>query len=68
MKSRKEPTLAVVLTIALLFLFAAAPRCVMPQAVQGRTVSSRTSDGLAAIDAASQRGKYLFVFFWKVSI
>ena len=65
MKSRTEPTLAVVATIALLGLFAAPPRCVTAQAVRGRTVSSGTGKGLAAIDAASRSGKYLFVFFWK---
>ena len=44
---------------------AAGPSTAVAQAVQGRTVSSSTSKGLAAIDAAAGNGKYLFVFFWK---
>ena len=62
---RMEPTLAVVLTTVLLGLFMAPPRRGAAQTIQGRTVSSGASKGLAAIDTAARSGKYLFVFFWK---
>lgn len=62
---RTKPRLAVILTITVLGLFAATPRHVVAQAFQGRTVSPSTSRGLAAMDAAAQNGKYLFIFFWK---
>jgi len=63
--SRREPTPAIVMAIVLLSPFMAVPGQVMAQAVQGRTVSSSTSKGLAAIDAAARDGKYTFIFFWK---
>jgi len=67
MKSRREPTLAIATAIVLLGLCVPVPRHVMAQAVQGRTVSSGTSKGLAAIDAAARSGKYMFIFFWKAN-
>ncbi|MFH1918458.1 MAG: hypothetical protein ABIP48_01030 [Planctomycetota bacterium] len=67
MKSGKEPAFAAAMGILLLGLLMAAPRHVTAQAVRGQTVSSGTSTGLAAIDAAARDGKYLFIFFWKAN-
>ncbi len=67
MRNREEPTLAIVMAIVLPGLFMAVPGDVMAQAVQGRTVSSSASQGMAAIDAAAKDGKYLYIFFWKTN-
>ena len=68
--SRREPTLAVVITIALSgFVMAtarqAAAQSGQPYAVASRTTPTSTSKGLAAIDSAARSGKHLFIFFWK---
>lgn len=65
MRSRREPTLAVVSTIALLGLCMAMPCQVVAQPAEGRTVASGTSRGMAAVNGAARNGKYLFIFFWK---
>jgi len=67
---RTEPTLAVVMTIALSgFLMATARQAVaqsgQPYVVASRTTPASTSKGLAAIDLAARSGKHLFIFFWK---
>jgi len=67
MTSRREPTLAVVSTIALLGLGMAMPCQVVAQPVQERTVASGTSRGMAAVHGAARNGKYLFIFFWKAN-
>jgi len=72
MKSRKEPTFAVLTTIALCGLLPATQRQGMAQTSPGYSVASRTvtpsaSKGLAAIDEAVRDGKYLFIFFWKAN-
>ena len=63
--SRREPTPAIVMAIAMLGPLLTLPGHLVAQTVQGRPVSSGTSLGLAAIDAAARDGKYLFLFFWK---
>ncbi len=68
--SRREPTLAVVMTIALSgFVMAtahqAAAQSRQPYAVASRTTPTSTSKGLTAIDLAARNGKHLFIFFWK---
>ena len=67
MRSRREPTLAVVSTIALLGLCMAMPCQVVAQPGQERTVASGTSRGMAAINGAARNGRYLFIFFWKAN-
>jgi hypothetical protein len=68
--SRTEPTLAVVMTIALSgFVMSPASQAVAQSgqsyAVASRTTPASTSKGLAAIDLAARSGKHLFIFFWK---
>ena len=63
-RSTKRP-LAVVITIALLGIFLAAPCLTMADAIAERAAPSTTSRGLAAMDEAAANGKYLFIFFWK---
>ena len=70
--SRREPTLAVVATIALCGLVMATARQAVaqthqPYAVASSTTPTSTSKGLAAIDSATRGGKYLFIFFWKTN-
>lgn len=68
--SRTEPTLAVVMTIALSgFVTSTAGQAVAQSgqsyAVASRTTPASTSKGLAAIDLAARSDKHLFIFFWK---
>ncbi len=70
--SRKEPTLAVVMAIALCCLVMATARQAMaqshkPYAVAARTKMPSTSKGLAAMKAAASNSKHLFIFFWKAN-
>jgi hypothetical protein len=70
--SRKEPTLAVVLTIALCCLVMATARQAMaqsrkPYAIASRTKMQSTSKALAAMEAAANNGKHLFIFFWNAN-
>jgi hypothetical protein len=67
MRSRKEPTLAVVTAIALFGVFTAAPCSSMTGLRVVQAATPGTSQGLTAIDAAARSGKYLFVFFWKAN-
>jgi len=67
MRSRREPARVAVTTMALLAIWLVVPSQVVAQAVQGRTTSSGTSGGMAAIDAAARSGKYLFIFFWNAN-
>jgi len=65
MKRERKQATTIVATTVLLGLLAATPHPAMAQDVQWRPVSSSTSKGMSAIDAAAQNDKYLFIFFWK---
>ena len=68
--SRNKPTPAIVMMIALCGLLMAIVCQAVAQPRQTYAVASRTappnnSKGLAAIDSAASKNKYLFLFFWK---
>ena len=75
MMRRKKPRFVGVFAMAVLGVFIAAPFQAMAQAVARRTASpaavssatSGTSKGMAAVAAAAQESKYLFIFFWKAN-
>jgi hypothetical protein len=61
-----KPTLAVVMAITLLGLLLTVPYIAMAGTVtDGKVEYFGKSRGLAAVDASSRNGKYLFIFFWK---
>lgn len=64
---RMEPTQVVIVILSLLGCSLVAPGEMTAQVVQGPIASPSASKGLAAIEAASRSGKYLFIFFWKAN-
>lgn len=65
MKCGKDSLSASLIVMALALMSLAASRQLSAQQVPARAASSRSTGGLAAMQAAAEQGKYLFVFFWK---